>query len=92
MKKNQILLVILLILITNLIVVSENSRNCIKPKDGFVPDKETTIKIAEAVWYPIYGERINNKKTFNAELVNNEYWKVYGTLPEGWKVEFLIQK
>ena len=63
MKKNQILLVILLILITNLIVVSENSRNCIKPKDGFVPDKETTIKIAEAVWYPIYGERINNKKS-----------------------------
>ena len=26
------------------------------PKNGFVPDEKTAIKIAEAVLFPIYGE------------------------------------
>lgn len=51
------------------------------PKEGFVPDKETAIRIAEAVWIPIYGkEQIESEKPFEARLVN-DVWHVNGTLP-----------
>lgn len=51
------------------------------PKEGFVPDRETAIKIAEAVWTPIYGaEKISQEKPFVAEL-RNGVWIVSGTLP-----------
>lgn len=32
--------------------------------------EETAIKIAEAIWYPIYGEKIYDKKPFVARLKN----------------------
>ncbi len=38
------------------------------PKDGFVPDEETAIKIAEAVWHPIYGTNLNDEHPFRAQL------------------------
>jgi hypothetical protein len=31
------------------------SRQSYKPKNGFVPNQETAIRIAGAVWIPIYG-------------------------------------
>ena len=53
------------------------------PNEGFVPDKETAIRIAEAVWLPIYEDSINDKKPFIAEYnEEEECWEVYGTLPE----------
>ena len=51
------------------------------PKDGFVPNEETAIKIAEAVWLPIYGETINDERPFHAKLIG-DVWYVEGTLPE----------
>ena len=33
---------------------------------NYVPDKITAIKIAEAVWLPIYGNSIYEKKPFVA--------------------------
>ena len=51
----------------------------VSPKDGFVPNAETAIKIAEAVWLPIYGSTVLKKKPFVARLVN-EVWIVEGTL------------
>jgi hypothetical protein len=54
-----------------------------KPKDGFVPTKEVAIKIAVAVWEPIYGtEHIASKKPYQARLTNG-LWIVEGSLPEG---------
>jgi len=51
------------------------------PERGFVPNEETAIKIAKAVWIPIYGKRILFKKRpFVATLVDNEVWVVEGTL------------
>lgn len=50
------------------------------PKDGFVPNAETAIKIAEAVWLPIYGNSIYDKKPFVAELKDSTIWIVGGTL------------
>lgn len=56
------------------------TRRSVIPKNGFVPDKETAVKIAEAVWIPIYGvEEINQERPFVAELKNG-IWIVSGTL------------
>ena len=50
---------------------------------GIVPDKETAIKIAESVWYPIYGSEIYTELPFVAELEGDTVWTVRGSLPEG---------
>jgi len=52
------------------------------PKNGFVPDKETAIKIALAVWLPIYGNVIYREKPYTAEL-KGEVWVVEGSLKKG---------
>ncbi|MBI3996184.1 MAG: YbbC/YhhH family protein [Candidatus Omnitrophica bacterium] len=52
------------------------------PKVGFVPDEDTAIKIAEAIWAPIYGESLNDERPFHANLVG-DIWHVEGSLPEG---------
>jgi hypothetical protein len=51
----------------------------IQPKNGFVPDDTTAIRIAEAVWYPIYGTpQISGKRPFYAHL-SRGVWTVTGT-------------
>ena len=53
------------------------------PANGYVPDAKTAIKIAVAVWSPIYGEKqIQNKKPYKARL-NKDIWIVDGSLPKG---------
>lgn len=53
------------------------------PKNGFVPDEATAIRIAEAILIPIYGEEeIKNERPFHAVL-KNQVWIVEGSLPEG---------
>ena len=50
-----------------------------------VPDKETAIKIAEAVLIPVYGEQqIASERPFKARL-KGDVWTVEGTLhcPDG---------
>jgi hypothetical protein len=49
------------------------------PPAGYVPDKETAIKIAEAIWLPVYGSTIYEKQPFVAELQQN-VWIVKGTV------------
>jgi hypothetical protein len=54
-----------------------------KPPNGSVPDKETAIAIAVAVWQPIYGkEHIERQAPYQANLVDG-VWVVSGTLPRG---------
>jgi hypothetical protein len=48
--------------------------------NNLVPDKQTAIKIAEAIWLPIYGKMIYNEKPFVAELTNTGIWIVNGSL------------
>jgi hypothetical protein len=52
-----------------------------KPPAGYVPDAATAIKIAEAVWLPIYGENVLKKKPFKARL-EKDVWIVEGSLPK----------
>ncbi len=54
------------------------------PTKGFVPDAVTAIRIAVAVWTPIYGEKqIRSEKPFKARL-RRGVWTVTGSLPEEW--------
>jgi len=53
------------------------------PKDGFVPTKLTAISIAEAIWLPIYGDEIEQKKPFVARLQGDTIWIIEGSLPKG---------
>lgn len=56
-----------------------------KPKDGYVPDEETAIAIAVAVWNSIYGkEKIKSEKPFRASL-KDDVWTITGSLPKGRK-------
>jgi hypothetical protein len=53
-----------------------------KPKEGFVPTKEVAIKIAVAIWEPIYGAQlIGGEKPYRARLENG-VWIVEGSLPK----------
>lgn len=51
------------------------------PKEGLVPDAATAVRIAEAVWLPIYGKGIYEKRPFVAKL-KGDVWVVSGTLPK----------
>jgi membrane protein YdbS with pleckstrin-like domain len=63
-------------------------------KNGYVPNKETAIRIAEAIWLSIYGKEIYKNKPFNATLKDNEVWIIEGTLhsPRGGVPYAEIQK
>jgi hypothetical protein len=51
------------------------------PTAGCVPNAETAIRIAEAVWSPIFGDEIvKGQRPFHAELMN-ETWTVRGSRP-----------
>ena len=47
---------------------------------NYVPNEETAIKIAEAIWLPIYGEGIYNQKPYIVSLLKDSVWVVEGTL------------
>lgn len=59
----------------------EQEKHHFVPKDGFVPNEETAIRIAEAIWQPIYGEVLEDERPFHATLVG-EVWYVKGSLSE----------
>ena len=61
---------------------AETSSHTFKPKEGYVPDAKTAIKIAVAVWEPIYGvKHIANEKPYRTQLTTNRVWIVEGSLP-----------
>ncbi len=67
-------------------VIAQDQPHSYVPKDGFVPDAATAVKIAEAVWTPIYGEKeIAEQKPFKATL-NKGVWTVLGSFnhPPSW--------
>ena len=50
------------------------------PEAGFVPDSATAVRIAEAIWIPIYGQaQIENERPFTAALKDG-VWTVTGSL------------
>jgi len=62
------------------VVAGSTEKHTYKPEDGYVPDEETAIAIAVAVWNPIYGqEKIEKEKPYKATL-SNGVWIVSGSL------------
>src|SRR5262249_38260527 len=50
------------------------------PEAGAVPEADTAIRIAEAIWRPLYGaEAIEKQKPIQAELQHGSVWLVTGT-------------
>jgi hypothetical protein len=66
-------------------VFAVDPKHTYMPPAGYVPDADTAIKIAVAVWEPIYGrDHIAQNKPFHATLKGG-VWSVEGSLPKGWK-------
>jgi|SRR5580704_17798772 hypothetical protein len=81
--KKALRLFIALHLLAQLTFAGEDSKHNYKPEAGYVPDAGTAIKIAVAIWSPIYGEKqISTEKPYNAVLTNG-VWVVQGSLPKG---------
>ena len=65
------------------IFLHAESKHNVLPSNGYVPDAKTAIRIAEAVWIPIYGEEtLADEKPFVA-ILEEGVWYVHGTLPVG---------
>jgi hypothetical protein len=63
----------------------ESKPHSVVPAKGFVPNEQTAIQIAIAVWSPIYGaENIEQKRPFRAVL-RGEVWAVEGSLPPNYR-------
>ncbi len=66
----------------NIALLSYVKSHVDRPKEGYIPDKETAVKIAVAVWIPIYGKKeIENQEPYDAVLENG-IWFVSGSMPE----------
>lgn len=77
----RLLVSIAILAFTGSALAQERSTHTAKPPGGYVPDAETAIKIAVAVWEPIYGrEKIASQKPYKARLVGGT-WIVEGSLP-----------
>jgi len=62
-----------------------DEHNSSKPNNGHVPDEQTAIAIAVAVWTPIYGKKqIEDEKPYKV-ILKNGIWTVTGSLPEGFE-------
>ena len=71
---------VLLTLVLALIGGDEGPRHNLIPEDGYVPTEEVAIKIAVAVWEPIYGaDKIADEKPYRATL-REGIWTVQGSL------------
>lgn len=64
------------------VLAADEGRHRFEPAAGVVPDEATAVKIAVAVWEPIYGAKnIARQKPYRAKLIDG-VWTVEGTLPK----------
>ncbi|MFC5475686.1 YbbC/YhhH family protein [Paraherbaspirillum soli] len=62
----------------------EPEKHNVQPAAGYVPSSEIAIKIAVAIWEPIYGrEAIAQQKPYQA-MLKNGIWVVEGSLPKDY--------
>jgi hypothetical protein len=84
MHKRALFIALFAALAAFIVFATETVEHNYKPKDGYVPDAKAAIKIAVAVWEPIYGEaQIAGEKPYHARLDTNGIWIVEGSLPPG---------
>lgn len=82
MARRTLLQLFCLLAVVTSLDAQQPSQHSFRPPQGYVPDAATAIKIAVAVWEPIYGvEQISKQIPYTAVLANG-VWKVQGTLPK----------
>jgi len=82
MKQNILAFVFCCVANASLFAANE-PKHSFKPDAGVVPDGATAIRIAVAVWEPIYGAKnIARQKPHRAKLTAG-VWTVQGSLPKG---------
>ena len=83
MKITKLLIMLAIIIILPIsLYAADGSKLNYKPREGYVPNRETAIKIAVAIWGPIYGEKkIEKEKPYKAFLKDG-IWYVSGSLPK----------
>lgn len=80
---NNVVKIFLILLLSSLISCKSNKLDVKKNNSmsNYVPNADTAIKIAEAIWLPIYGDDILTQKPFISELKEG-IWYVRGSLVE----------
>ncbi len=74
-----------LIFIFSLLLYHNKGSNAIAGFNTFfqmptvVRDSTTAVKIAEAIWLPLFGEKIYNERPFIAKLIGDSVWQVRGS-------------
>ena len=53
------------------------------PRDGYVPDRETAVKIAEVILSRLYGEKTILASRPYKVVEDDNIWWICGTVPEG---------
>ena len=79
MHRYLILMVLALSVLAS--VAQEASRHSYGPPNGFVPNEATAIRIAVAIWEPIYGKEAIAKQAPYVAKLESKAWIVKGTLP-----------
>ena len=80
MKFRAVVLAVLGVGLICFVALAGDRKESYKPKEGYVPDAETAIKIAVAVWTPIYGAaRIEKEKPYQATLYHG-IWTIKASL------------
>jgi hypothetical protein len=75
-------IIVLMTLLTGSLAMAQDQApsNSYRPAQGYVPDAATDIRIAVAVWEPIYGkQKIASEQPYVASLLG-DVWTVVGTL------------
>lgn len=90
MKKGIILSLIGFLIILSLyskestIIIENKANNEYSPKEtiprDYVPNEETAKRVAEAIWLPIYGEKILEQRPYNV-ILKDSIWVVGGLMP-----------
>ena len=82
MKTLTSVVVLALVLVLPAFSVDDLKPHTVIPKEGLVPNEQTAIAIAVAIWIPIYGQQnIDKQKPFKAWLKDG-VWHVAGNLPK----------
>ncbi len=81
----RIVLLIAINIITGVALIAAGAPPRFVPKEGFVPNAEVAVKIAEAVLIPVFGQQVLSERPFKARL-EAEAWIVEGTLNCGGHV------
>jgi hypothetical protein len=77
------LLAFCLVPVTPVCFAKESPPHNYSPASGYVPDAATAIKIAVAVWEPIYGSKTIASEAPYSATVAHGVWTVEGSMPRG---------